>query len=634
MKEIGSTVLSYEYVSFDVFDTLIKRSVAQPSDLFRLLEVQYEKIDFAYERMQAERIVLERLKRPVTLAEIYAQMDEVYRPMMTFEIESEKEGCCANPLCTKLFQQCIDAGKNVVLISDMYLPSEVIADMLKKCGIIGYKKLYVSCENYARKRDGTLFHKVLNELRIRPRQLIHVGDNIKSDVIRPMTMGIRAVWVKNDQRQMCHIPRLMSTDFALMQRTIQVCIRNASIGLSDVEKYGCAIFGPLLYGFTAWLAKKLSVDEIKDVYFMAREGLIMKRAFDQLNISSVKTHYLYCSRRSYIVPVLWKDTSFGAVFQRVFISSKISLRDFISRVGLEPEKYEMLAKKYQIAMDKWYERKEFVSSCKVRNFYEEIQADVDKNSRKEYDTLLSYINSLKMEKEIAIVDIGYHGSMQSALVDLINTASLGISVKGYYVAIACDAPRFINDSLQGTGYLCDIDRNTRIFQEINEKLAFFEVPFMAKQGSVKRFVLWDGYAVPELYESEYMDNEISFIERIQNGGLAFLNYMLNVWNCLDNTYLELPSEVSFYAFNRLGMNPTLREARLWGDISFFNFNQVCWIARPKKLAFYFMHPGIFLDDINKTPWKIGFMKRLLRVPLPYSRIRRLLKCLVNLARKE
>ena len=58
----------YPVVAFDVFDTLIKRDVARPTDLFALLSA-----DFAKARTQAEAEARAAKSGEVTLAEIYAR---------------------------------------------------------------------------------------------------------------------------------------------------------------------------------------------------------------------------------------------------------------------------------------------------------------------------------------------------------------------------------------------------------------------------------------------------------------------------------------------------------------------------------------------------------------------------------
>ena len=200
----------YDYISFDVFDTLIKRSVAMPTDLFFLIE-QYCKntgmnipSSFAKKRREAEQRASEKKGIAVGLEDIYNELRGDYGAatdeLKELELRFELDGCKPNPPCAELLHRCVEAGKIVVLISDMYLPSAFIGKMLEKCHIRGYKKLYVSCEMGARKGDGSLFRDVIKELDIHPEQLFHIGDNWKGDFLRPISIGIKAAHIDRGQR--------------------------------------------------------------------------------------------------------------------------------------------------------------------------------------------------------------------------------------------------------------------------------------------------------------------------------------------------------------------------------------------------------------------------------------------------
>ena len=71
--------------------------------------------------------------------------------------------------------------KHILIISDMYLPSEVIQKMLKACNILDYEKIYVSNEYGVNKISGILFKKVIQDKKINAYEMIHIGDSIKAD---------------------------------------------------------------------------------------------------------------------------------------------------------------------------------------------------------------------------------------------------------------------------------------------------------------------------------------------------------------------------------------------------------------------------------------------------------------------
>ena len=77
-------VASYEYVSFDIFDTLIKRAVASPHDVFLIaakLLVKREKLDIEPEIIVQARIKAETLARGQKPSNSEITLDDIYEAM-------------------------------------------------------------------------------------------------------------------------------------------------------------------------------------------------------------------------------------------------------------------------------------------------------------------------------------------------------------------------------------------------------------------------------------------------------------------------------------------------------------------------------------------------------------------------
>ena len=628
-------LVKYEYISFDVFDTLIRRSVAKPSDLFEIMEHMGAPRGFALERIKSEHNVENQVKSPATLDEIYDDLYKrcgcQYAELKEMELELEYSGCVPNGACVDLFRHCVESGKTVVLISDMYLPSKSIERMLEKCGISGYKKLFVSCEYKTNKRCGGLYRQALDELGIKPHQLFHVGDNFKLDYIRPIEMGIHAYWKRNDLKKRCHVSKDVPPEQSLIQRTIQASVSNASASLDETERHGCKVFGPLLYGFTVWLSEQLRKDDIQDVLFLAREGFIMKQAFDELHIAGIRTHYIYCSRRALQVAVLWEDSDFESVVEFLFRTKYLSLRKFISRIGLETENYEDLIKAYGLNMDTMYKRNEFIHSEDIRSFYESIRGDVVANSKKEYEASLAYFSDLNISKRLALVDVGWEGSMQSGFVRHMKLSGNDSLLVGYYMGITYNKLAFSSGKLNGQGYLFSYDRNERLSNEIGKVQSLFEAAFIAFHGSLKRYLLVDGKGVPEFYNYEYDSgekcriDETEFIGKVQNGMMAYLRYMLTAFS--GNT-IKIDPNIAIKPFIRMSTHPTSWEADHWGDCRIFDLDQVWWIAvKSNELWKYVLHPKLLREKKYIAAWRIGLMKRIFRLPLPYDKLDHLISAL-------
>ena len=152
----------YDVVSFDVFDTLLKRNVESESDVFDLVERKYnsthdKKIDgFKEFRKKAESEAREKnVSKEVTIDDVYACLNNktvggavvnelIAADLCSIEKEVETAVCTANQLMMAVFDYCKETGKRILIISDMYWPASFVEELLRNNGIVGYDAIYVS----------------------------------------------------------------------------------------------------------------------------------------------------------------------------------------------------------------------------------------------------------------------------------------------------------------------------------------------------------------------------------------------------------------------------------------------------------------------------------------------------------
>ena len=190
-----------QVISFDVFDTLIIRTVPLPT-LFDKLSTTP---GFKSARIEAERIArTQSTKEDITLEEIYKVLmptasDEELRVAIEREINAELKACKANKPALDFFNACKDSGKRIIIISDMYLDCSTISTLLQNCGYnLDGVNVYVSSEYALTKRSGNLFKKVLEDLEfVKADEVLHIGDNLRSDWFRPKLIGMKSMLVKS-----------------------------------------------------------------------------------------------------------------------------------------------------------------------------------------------------------------------------------------------------------------------------------------------------------------------------------------------------------------------------------------------------------------------------------------------------
>ena len=292
----------FRYVSFDVFDTLLIRPYVRPTDLFHHMELNEGIPGFAKARVSAERNTRSRECPEVTLGEIYENIGPEFKGYMDLEMKYESQVLQCNPEMKPIFDRAVSEGKTVILISDMYLPSGLIKDILEERGFSGYHELYLSCEHRKSKHFGDLFEHVLDDLGIDPDELLHIGDNKTSDVKTPSYIGIgTAHYTKVIDRYFKTHRR--EHRYYRMNRNVE---RSMIIGVDALRwlessadgggfwyDFGYRYGGPINAAFASFIDRNAEKDGI--LLFVARDGHNPQRAYNIL-YGDIENHYIYAVR--------------------------------------------------------------------------------------------------------------------------------------------------------------------------------------------------------------------------------------------------------------------------------------------------------------------------------------------------
>jgi HAD superfamily hydrolase (TIGR01549 family) len=454
-------------VTFDVFDTLIKRPTEVPADVYQFLERAAIEIthgiaeDFARVRLNAEVSTREfSEKGEITLEEIYSSIqayydlpDQTAKALLQAEIEMEVRMIQPRPFGQKCWEIAISSGKPIYLISDMYLSTEVIERMLQKAGYRGYKKLFLSSDYLARKKEGELFDAALREVNLPPSQILHVGDNKVADVEQAQARGMKTFRLLraidrmrgNDHYKVIYSPRSGAGERA----------RSAIAGLTahtlfdapagEYEKnshfhgnpyhLGYAGLGPLLTGFMLWLGRQAQRDGISRLYFLSREGWILKQVYDALHLnykSAVPSTYLYASRRATRVASLRSQGDVLALSGQPFRPGVMLGELLQNRFGLAAGDVspEVLAGS---GYSGWTDnlQSDLAGRIKFSVLCRRVMGQILEVSGREHQCYSAYLERIGFSEcyNPGVVDIGWKGNMQGALSDLI-----GRPIHGYYYA--------------------------------------------------------------------------------------------------------------------------------------------------------------------------------------------------------
>lgn len=328
--------------SFDVFDTLIMRTTATPEGIFALMRDRITKernrnrldsdiIDNFYElRIHSEELIRKSCEsqriEEINLRGIYTAMalsGSLSNEQIDYLCDIEQQIEIANTVAIheniQRIKRLLEQDERVVLISDMYLPTHTIREMLIKADrIFENIPLYVSAEYGVRKTTGNLYRKVQEKEKICFEDWVHIGDNLYQDIEIPSQLGIKVEMYQAEELTDFEKDLLKYYgDDSKLQLMIGAAMHgegthvSKNMNLSDTAAYiGCRYAGPVLYSYAEWLIRQAEAKGINKLYFIARDGYLIKKIVDIiLNVRkiNIETFYIYGSRKAWRMPSLTEE---------------------------------------------------------------------------------------------------------------------------------------------------------------------------------------------------------------------------------------------------------------------------------------------------------------------------------------
>lgn len=335
---------SFDYVSFDLFDTLIFRAFSKPSGVFKYVEYLYNKKyqrnmkDFCLKRKTAEKKARKRKNwEEINLDEIYDELtysDETKNILKDLEIQVEINCCIPNTEMINLAWECHDRNQKVIITTDMYLPRECIERIIKKCHIPA-NFIFISGEVKKTKIQGELFGYILNTLAISANQIIHIGDNEKSDFQNPLQYQIKSVQYIRKKED---FPYLLNKKNDILVDYYNNLIMNgyrASDIYSAEYKIGYSVMGPIMVEFCLWIHQIKEVYHIDKLFFLAREGYVIKQCYEEIYPQEKDViYYIRLNKRVMGLPLLKKENVKDILLHCLKNHKDISWREILDIFGV------------------------------------------------------------------------------------------------------------------------------------------------------------------------------------------------------------------------------------------------------------------------------------------------------------
>lgn len=391
-------------------------------------------------------------------------------------------------------------------------------------------------------------------------------------------------------------------------------VSSVKVGRTGYYNFGFEYFGPFLYGYTSWLYNSIQKEQFEKVFFFSRDGYMMEKAFKSFNVNNeVKSTYVYFSRKSIRQALLNRCLTYEESLKYITWERYISLGKILEYYGFSAEERCTISEKYNLQLETEYPYNNLMTDKTLKNLYSLLKSDIDKKSLDQENLLRDYLAQIDMNGKCAIVDIGWHGSMQFYLEEFIRIHSMNVSLTGYYVGINP------NDSLRGKteGYLYSA-KDLKLRKSVLCFLGGYEKLFQSCEGSTYGYIKKDNHIFPDLAEYEYDNNDklISSIRDCQQGAMDFLSEIVK-----ENIAFS-DEKVWAYPLIEFGKNPSNKGVKLFSF--FYNMDGTKTYFVSQK-PIYKYKPREFVHALSNSVWKTGFMKSVFKLPLPYYRIYRMMR---------
>jgi FMN phosphatase YigB (HAD superfamily) len=633
LSRFEQELLAARVVSFDVFDTLVVRHVNHPVDVFLHLERHPAFSHRSFPRPVAElRRTAEDSARRLLFEQhgtVEVVLPEIYRvfcslaglpPETADQLTAAEEAvelrlCYRNPRLVALFDRAVALRKKVIAVSDTYHRRDFLVRLLQSVGVqLPASSVFASSARRINKQSGQLFAHLLKQLALQPEEMLHVGDHRVSDGETPRRLGIRAlrhghrVWIEQEQ------PTPASEVGHLRSCVRSLASFEARCG-PRLDNFwwllGHNLLGPLLCGFCRWLQRGFQTDRIDRVYFLLRDGEIFHRVYRTLfpdHSGAPSLHLLHSSRRAYQLPLL--DQGPEHIRRQLLVcNTPYPVALYLRRLGLNPDEFgdDFPACGFESAAAAIDARNEGTRVLALLD-RPRVRAALREVVRREREALLAYFRQERLfaPGRVALVDLGWHGSLQKAVHLLARQTGTGPdALVGYYLATFQPFLENMPADLAARGFLTHLGEPADRAAVLTQFREFLEVIGSSPMGSLVCFEQTDGLVRPRCLANPAGAEQLAALGEIQAGTLAFAQNYRTVAQSL--ALPEIPSAVAGEELLRLLTQPTKEEVLHIGALVYAeDFGTT--VARPVADFRPTSHtPADLLADFQATFWKQGML---------------------------
>ncbi|MBF0231828.1 MAG: HAD-IA family hydrolase [Desulfamplus sp.] len=550
-------------ISFDVFNTILKRTIPS-EDVVKISALRFsELIEKQFlQKITWKKIYDSRIKYSRDI-EVSEQQDWTIlewlshlKSSLNIEYEISKFGTdaelFAETLCTEsikgissFIENLRIQGYTVIAISDTWLDHDTLYRLLRAFDF-NFDHIFSSGSIKASKKRGDIFKYIQKELKISERQILHIGDNLESDFLRPKFNGWKSFWLpRKHPLTGLWIPKLFQKGFLKIKKSsiIYQLLIKKNMNSEPLYKMAYQNLAPLVALFSFIQNKKFNEQNIKAVFFIARDAHILYKAYN-LMANYLKTDweifYIRLSRRA--VAACHPKNPLINVKPIAGKTGRKSVNNWLGSFAIDQDLKLKILEKANLNGSEPFSSENRIKLEKSCNFYiKELELFVKESKNLLADFIKQHFSDRIMPEKIGIIDSGWACTLQDSIANILSDLT---KINGLYFGVSYQGVKHHANSAK-FGLLRDDFRNKK-----------FQNPFHSSAGVIR---VWDiifredaptvaslrrsenGIIIPVMKEDKSLgSNEKKACMLISNGvmdgiydrknTLILLSYLIDIWD--------------------------------------------------------------------------------------------------------
>ena len=591
-------------ITFDIWDTILKRTCHPEEIKIHTLRYYYYKEYFKIKEEYRNELTLYRLRDSIEVEEyekarekgvdgecnfreVLATLIErthlgtekeketLKKELPEYEINREIEKTYINPLITDIFKE-YDKNKKYC-ISDFYMPKEDLIKILNAHGLDKkFKEIYVSADIMKTKRDeGHLFEYFSEKENIKYENMIHVGDNQHSDIDMAKRYGIETIKIPNPKKYNFDINNLGNIDLKLHNIKKDASTENlAKLTRENLKEYKKSLynqgieFSAIAYYYIYDIIIDAVLKGYDKIYYQTREGETFIKFHE---IIEKNNPFPFKVPKAELIEVS-RVATFAASLDEFNVQNLLriwsqyraqSMKALFKSLDIDIEKYDEYFKKYDI--DKEMTIYEPWFNFKVTTLLQdkEFKKEIEEELKEKRERLLEYLKGKGIENKegnkIYLVDIGWRGTIQDNLAFVLDK----VHIEGGYIALF----DYYNPQRENVAKRALIRDSKVTWEYVALTLTIYEMMFSSDTKSVAGYENGKAIRKGKKEEVDFVKNIILPIREGMIDGAKYIAKFMKERDIMEDMYLgylynlareikENPSKILVEAYYSLVYNET------------------------------------------------------------------------------